>query len=119
MALILNKSAHKALLGYNPLSPRLISARFQTQIGTATIIQDYAPNTADPYTMVDEIYDDLQQAVNITPSDFLILMGGGQRLEKIPRTGRAFLENLALESATSEGKNCSTFAKQMAFSLKN
>ena len=76
VALILNKSAQKALLGYNPVSPRLISARFQTQIGTATIIQIYAPNTADPDTLVDDFYDDLQQAVNITPSsDFLILMG--------------------------------------------
>ena len=31
VALILNKQAQNALLGYNPISPRMISARFQTK----------------------------------------------------------------------------------------
>ena len=112
VALILNKSAQKALLGYNPVSPRLISARFQTQIGTATIIQIYAPNITDPDTLVDDFYDDIQQAVNITPSsDFLILMGDF-------KVGTNTQNWEGGESATSEEKNCSTFAQQMAFSLQ-
>ncbi|XP_072037122.1 craniofacial development protein 2-like [Amphiura filiformis] len=41
-----------------------------------TILQVYAPNTADCEEMVDEFYDLLQTTVNKTPkSDVLIIMG--------------------------------------------
>ena len=35
----------------------MITARFQIKTGAATIIQVYAPNTADPETEVDSFYD--------------------------------------------------------------
>ena len=76
VALILNKTAHRALIGYNPISSRLITARFHTQIGAVTVIQVYAPNTGDPDEVADEFYDELQHAVNTTPSsDMLVIMG--------------------------------------------
>lgn len=76
VALILNKTAQRALIGYNPISPRLITARFHTQIGAVTVMQAYAPNTGDPDVLVDEFYDELQRAVNIrTSSDMLVITG--------------------------------------------
>eukprot|EP00057_Strongylocentrotus_purpuratus_P005406 XP_003730910.1 PREDICTED: craniofacial development protein 2-like [Strongylocentrotus purpuratus] len=76
VALILNKQAQKALLGYNTISPRLISARFQTQTGALTIIQVYAPNMADREEMIDTFYDQLQQTIDDTPNkDILIVQG--------------------------------------------
>ena len=74
--MILNKQAQRALLGYNPVSPRLMSARFQTKGGALTVIQVYSPNTADDETKVDEFYDLLQEEINKTPkSDIMIVMG--------------------------------------------
>ena len=67
VGLILNKVAQSALLGYNPISPRMISARFQTKTGAITIIQVYAPNTADSETCVDEFYDQLLRETDKTP----------------------------------------------------
>ena len=64
VALILNKQAQKALLGYNTISSRLITARFQTQTGALTVIQVYAPNMADREEVVDEFYDQLQQTID-------------------------------------------------------
>ena len=55
----LNKVAQNAPLGYNPISPRMISTRFQTQGGAITIIQIYVPNTTDK-EMVDKFSDQLQ-----------------------------------------------------------
>ncbi|XP_071502561.1 craniofacial development protein 2-like [Diadema antillarum] len=76
VALILNKTAQSALLGYNPVSQRIMSARFQMKAGAITIIQVYAPNTADPEGEVDEFYDQLQTVVNKTnKNDLLIVMG--------------------------------------------
>ncbi|XP_072047129.1 craniofacial development protein 2-like [Amphiura filiformis] len=76
VALILNKQAQNALLGYNPISARIMSARFQTKTGAITIIQVYAPNTADTENNVDDFYDQLQHEVNKKPrKDILMVMG--------------------------------------------
>jgi len=76
VAFILSKLAQKALLGYNPISPRLISSRFKTQNGAMTILQVYAPNTADSEEDVDQFYDLLQSTINKThKGDILFVMG--------------------------------------------
>ena len=76
MALILNKTAQQSLLGYNPVSSRLTSARFKIINGAITVIQVYAPNTADTEEEMDEFYDQLQISINSTPrGDMLIVMG--------------------------------------------
>ena len=76
VALILNRKAQHALLGYNPLSPRIITARFKMRTGAMTIIQAYAPNTADTEEKVDEFYDLLQVTINQSnSSDLLVIMG--------------------------------------------
>ena len=67
VALILNKTAQKALLGYKTISPRMMSARFQTQAGALTVIQVYAPNMADKEEWIDEFYDQLQKTIDETP----------------------------------------------------
>ena len=46
VAIILNQNAQRALLGYNPISERLITVRVRTQIGAATIMQVYASTTS-------------------------------------------------------------------------
>lgn len=72
----MNKQAQCSLLGYNPISARLITARFKTQNGALTVLQVYAPNTADSENVVDEFYDLLQTTIDRTPnSDILVIMG--------------------------------------------
>ena len=72
----MNKGAQRALLGYNPVSPRLISAIFKTKTAAMTIMQVYAPNTADPEEKVDEFYDQLQMAINNTNKNDLLVITG-------------------------------------------
>ena len=76
VAIILNKTAQRSLMGYNPISERLISARLRTQIGAATIIQVYAPTSSSTEEEADQFYEQLQQTIDNTPSqDILITMG--------------------------------------------
>ncbi|XP_072047001.1 craniofacial development protein 2-like [Amphiura filiformis] len=76
VAIILNKTALRSLMGYNPILERLISARLRTQIGAATIIQAYAPTSSSTEEEADQFYDQLQQTIDNTPSqDILITMG--------------------------------------------
>jgi len=45
VALILSSLAEKALLAYNQINDRIITARFNTAVGCMTICQVYAPTT--------------------------------------------------------------------------
>ena len=54
---LLGKRAQAALLEYKPVSDRLIGITLCTVTGTATILQVYAPTTAD--TDVDLFYSSL------------------------------------------------------------
>ena len=76
VAIILNRNAQRALLGYNPISERLITVRVRTQIGAVTIMQVYAPTTIYTDEEVEDLYDQLQIAINKTPrQDILMIMG--------------------------------------------
>ena len=76
VAIILNKTAQRSLIGYNPISERIISVRLRTQIGVTTIVQVYAPTTASSEEEITKFYDQLQRQIDTTPSqDILIIMG--------------------------------------------
>lgn len=73
---MLTKKAKKSLLEWNPISARVISARFDTRFQKTTFIQVYAPtNTADEDDKND-FYNLLQSVVDAVPKrDILIILG--------------------------------------------
>ena len=76
VGLILAKEAQRALLSYNPVNDRIISARFQMATGFATLCQVYAPTADSSEEDIDKFYLDLQQEINRTQKeDLLIIMG--------------------------------------------
>lgn len=76
VAIIMSKEASRALESWNPVSDRIIMARFNSRHIKATIIQVYAPiNDADTEEK-DDFYDLLQRVHNKTPRhDIIITMG--------------------------------------------
>ena len=83
-----------------------------TQGGTATVIQVYAPNTADNENEVDNFYNQLQTAINDTPNykDLIIIMGDfnvkiGQELVK--RHGPLWLWNIKCQRRKTSQLLCS------------
>lgn len=76
VALILTKKASSALLSFEPISPRMLKARFRTRFGAMTIIQVYAPTAAAKEEDIDKFYTDLQRTVdNTARQDVMIVMG--------------------------------------------
>ena len=76
VALILTKKASTALLSFEPISPRMLKARFRTRFGALVIIQVYALTTAAKEEIIDQFYSDLQRTVdNTARRDVLIVMG--------------------------------------------
>ena len=76
VGLVLSANAQLAVTGYNPVSDRIISARFQMMVGMATICQVYAPTAVSSEEAINEFYLDLQQELHRIPKiDLLIVMG--------------------------------------------
>ena len=76
VALILSSLAEKALLGYNPVNDRIITARFRTMIGCMTVCMVYAPTMNASENEMDNFYSCLQETISRTPKkDIIILMG--------------------------------------------
>ena len=68
VAVMLNKETAKTLMEWEPISDRLIRARFNSKYSRLTIIQCYAPtNEADP-EVKDDWYEQLQYTISKVPN---------------------------------------------------
>ncbi len=73
---ILARDTAKCVLGYNPISDRLISIRLQAKPVNISIVQVYAPTSTADESTIDSFYQELQDTINRLPRrDIIILMG--------------------------------------------
>ena len=67
VAIIVNKRAQNAVLGYNLKSNRLISVHFQGKPFNITVIQVYAPTSNAEEAVIEWFYEDIQDLLELTP----------------------------------------------------
>ena len=73
---ILDKEATKSIIGYNPMSPRVITIRLKAHPINLTIIQVYAPTSDASDENLESFYNTVQEALDkTTPRDLLVMMG--------------------------------------------
>ena len=76
VALLLNKETAESLLDWNPVSDRIITARFNSKYIKTTCVQVYAPTNDAESKVKDEFYEQLQAVIERAPShDMLVMMG--------------------------------------------
>ena len=66
VALIVNKRVQYAVHGCNLKNDRMISVRFQGKPFNITVIQVYAPTTNTEEAEVEQLYEDLQDLLELT-----------------------------------------------------
>jgi len=72
----INRKIAGALVGYEPVSDRVLVVRLNAIRGNITLIQAYGPTTAATDEEMDSFYQDLSQAVKQVPKrDTLLIMG--------------------------------------------
>ena len=76
VGLLLDQATAHALLTWDPVSKRILTARFQTHHTTLSLVQIYAPTDCSDDETKDEFYQCLQDTVSKIPKhDVLIMMG--------------------------------------------
>jgi hypothetical protein len=73
---LLSIQAKKALIGYNPISSRIISARFDAAPSKISVIHVYAPTSSSSEEDIEAFYNDIEEALSKTDKkDITILTG--------------------------------------------
>lgn len=115
VGIYLAKQTAKALMGYNPISDRVISVRPQGRPKNITLIQVYAPTSASTQEEAEEFYDTVKNAIDGTPTrDMLVLMGDfnakiGEGAE--PREN-ATIGQFGLGKRNERGESLASFAAE-------
>jgi len=73
---LLSENAKNALIGYNPVSSRVITARFKAAPFKITAIHVYAPTSASSDEEIEAFYNCVENALAKVPKKNLILMSG-------------------------------------------
>ena len=73
---MVNKRVWNAVLGCNLKNDRMISVHFQGNLFNITVIQIYAPTSNAEEAEVEQVYEDLQDLLELTPkTDVLFIIG--------------------------------------------
>lgn len=76
VGILMTKVAKKALIEWNPISERIILARFHSKLRNTTIIQCYAPTEAAEEREKDQFYEQLQATLlKSHKNDIKIILG--------------------------------------------
>ena len=76
VAIMVNKRVRNAVLGCYLKNDRMISVRFQGKPFNITVIQVYAPTSNTEEAEVEQLYEDLQDHLELTPKqDVLFIIG--------------------------------------------
>ena len=76
VAIIVNKRVHNTVLGCNLKNYRMISVHFQSKPINIKVIQVYAPTSNTEEAEVKQVYEDLQDLLELTPKkDVFFIIG--------------------------------------------
>jgi len=74
--MLLSERAKKALMGYDPVSDRILRARFKGQPFNVSVIQVYAPSADSSEEDLESFYTQLQECIDKIPSqDIRLILG--------------------------------------------
>ena len=106
--MLLSKQAQKALIGYNPISSRIISARFDAVPFKITVIHAYAPTSSSSEEDIEAAYNHVEDALAKTDKEDIIILTGdwnakerGERLLEFAKLHNLFISNTRFQQKSN------------------
>ena len=96
---LVHKDIVNNVIGYRPVSSRLITIRLRAVPFNITIVQAYAPTSDYDYNEIEEFYDQLQNVIDQTlKKDILVVQGDWKTkwARMLVETGKTFVEPSAV-----------------------
>ena len=119
VALIVNKRVQNAVLGHNLKNDKIISVHFQGKLFNITVIQVYAPTTNAEEAEVEQLYEDLQDLLELTPQTDVLFITGDQIAkagnQKIPGVTGKFGRGVQNEA----GQRLTEFCQENTLAIAN
>ncbi|CAF3418587.1 unnamed protein product [Rotaria sp. Silwood2] len=76
VGMLISATAKQTLIGYNPISSRVITARFNTIPFKLTVIHVYTPTLASSDDEIEIFYDSIEHALTQTPKNDIVIVTG-------------------------------------------
>ena len=118
-AIIVNKRVRNAVFRCNLKNDRMISVCFQGKPFNITVIQVYAPTSNAEEIEIEQLYEDLQDLLELTPKkDVLFIIGDWNakvRSQEIPRVTGKF----GLGAQNEAGQRLIEFCQENALVIAN
>ena len=104
VAIIINKEASKALIEWEPISDRMIRARFDSKYCKATFFQVYAPTNDKDDEVKEEFYSLLSSELHKIPKHDLLMVNGDFNA-KVGKDRRGYEDALGTEGIGDRNDN--------------
>ena len=104
VAITVNKRVHNAVLGCNFKNDRMISDCFQTNPFNIRVIQVCAPTSNTKEAEVEQLYEDLQDSLELTPQKYVIFIIGDWNAKVGSQQTPGVTGKFALEYGMKQGK---------------
>ena len=76
VGLVMSREARKAMITWEPINDRILTARFQSKHLKMTVVQAYAPTETSSDQEKDKFYDELDSTMDGIPSHDLVIVSG-------------------------------------------
>ena len=74
--MLLSTKTKRVLIGYNPISSQVITARFNATLFKLTVIHVYAPTSASSDDEIEILYDSIENTLARTPKKDIVIVPG-------------------------------------------
>ena len=110
----------RCVLGYNPISPRIITIRIQGSPMNLTVIQAYAPTSSSTEEEINTFYELLQQTIdNISKRDILVTIGDFNAKAGGQCTNKNVMGNYGLGEQNERGELLIDFCQENGLMILN
>ncbi len=120
VALVVNSELAKCVLGYNPVSERIITLRIQGAPMNITVVQAYAPTSASDEDTIESFYSELQQTIDSIPGrDIMIITGDFNAKVGSKSTNKQVMGNFGLGEQNVRGERLIEFCQDNKCAILN